>query len=268
MRSAKKMIHPWGGWFHISHQTWHPKWFLAKSFFLHCNCNCCFAAKACIKQPFSQFCGGSGTEQSTSPTSYLKLQGHAKDKDSTQQLTLHHEDVGMGKQDSKEPNQLTSEIRCNWTVKESARAIHTRANNTNNHKHAQKHTQKYIYIYIMYICKGRRNGREISLAQATYLPGLRSWLLFGQLTTHWSTRTHESPWAHLSIYVGSQQRLPNIPNIHRRFSIAGPFFCLGSPPYQAIVVEFLGSCGAFFAHDLLRVIFVVVRWFAGSQCCT
>lgn len=115
---------------------------------MHCNCNCCFAAKACIKQPFSQFCGGSGTEQSTSPTSYLKLQGHAKDKDSTQQLTLHHEDVGMGKQDSKEPNQLTSEIRCNWTVKESARAIHTRANNTNNHKHAQKHTQKYIYIYI------------------------------------------------------------------------------------------------------------------------
>ena len=53
----------------------------------------------------------------------------------------------MGKQDSKEPNQLTSEIRCNWTVKESARAIHTRANNTNNHKHAQKHTHIYIYIY-------------------------------------------------------------------------------------------------------------------------
>lgn len=217
------MIHPWGGWFHISHQTWHPKWFFAKKFVLHCNCNCCFAAKACIKQPFSQFCRGSGTEQSTSPTSYLKLQGYAKDKDSTQQLTLHHEDLGMGKQDSKEPNQLTSEIRCNWTVKESARAIHTRANNTNNHKHAQKHT------YIMYICKRRRNGREISLAQATkticQAYGRGSYLGSWQ---HIGPRGHTSRFGHIqaSMWVLNKD-FPTSPIFTRDFQLLVPFFVWG-----------------------------------------
>ncbi len=151
------------------------------------------------------------------------------------------------KQDSKEPNQLHCKIRCIGAVKESARAIHTRAN-TN---HAQIHI-KYIRTYTCtYVYKnaGKATAGWCLLhmtSDPNYLPGLQSWLLFGQLTTHWSTRTHESLWAHLRIYVlsvGFSIRTSRHPQDSPEiFNCWYLLICFGRPQYQAVVVEFLGNC--------------------------